>query len=321
MDLLNYKAKKTFDQKHLLTLQDWSKDEILQCLSLAIDIKAKHKKYITNKILEGMGLVMIFAKSSTRTRVSFEMGIQQLGGYSVVLTPSDSHLGRGETVADTAKVLSRYADGIMIRTFKHSDVVDMANNSTIPIINGLTDDYHPCQVLADLLTIYEHKKKISGLKMAFLGDGNNMANSLLLGCSKVGMDIAVSSPEGYLPNPQIVKIATENARKNGSQVLITTDPELAVRNADVIYTDVWASMGQEDETEDRIIHFAPYQVNEHIFSKSADNAIFLHCLPAHRGEEVTGKVIDGPNSVVFDEAENRLHAQKAIMALLMTNHE
>lgn len=321
MDLSKYIAEKTFKQKHLLTLQDWSKEEILRCLSLAIDIKTQHKKYIPFKALEGMGLAMIFAKSSTRTRVSFEMGIQQLGGYSVVLTPGDSHLDRGESIADTARVLSRYADGVMVRTFKHSDIVEMAAHSTIPIINGLTDDYHPCQVLADLMTIYEHKHKLAGLKLAFLGDGNNMANSLLIGCSKVGLDIAVASPDGYLPDPSIVAQAEKNAQESGSTVLITTDPKLAIQNADVVYTDVWASMGQEDEAAARIVHFTPYQVNEQLYNGSADDSIFLHCLPAHRGEEVTAGVIDGPHSVVFDEAENRLHAQKAIMTLLMTNHE
>ncbi len=317
MNLYAYKPEKPFSQKHLLTLQDYTPDEILQVLSLALDLKVKHKAGIAHPYLSGKTLAMIFTKSSTRTRVSFEVGIQQVGGYGLFLNSADIQLGRGETIEDTAKVLSRYVDGIMIRTFKQQDVEDLARYGSIPIINGLTDLLHPCQILADLMTIYEKKGKLQGLKLAFIGDGNNVANSLLIGCSKLGLHVSIGCPKGYEPDPQVLQWAQENSNTSGSQILITQDPREAIQGANVVYTDVWASMGQEKEAQDRIRIFTPYQVNGSLFRLAHDDAIFLHCLPTHRGEEVTVEVIDGPQSVIFDEAENRLHVQKAVMVLLM----
>ncbi|MGI6706205.1 MAG: ornithine carbamoyltransferase [Clostridia bacterium] len=317
MNLYAYKPEKPFSQKHLLTLQDYTTDEILQVLSLALDLKAKHKAGIAHPYLSDKTLAMIFTKSSTRTRVSFEVGIQQLGGYGLFLGSADIQLGRGETIEDTAKVLSRYVDGIMIRTFKQQDVEDLARYGSIPVINGLTDLLHPCQILADLMTIYEKKGKLQGLKLAFIGDGNNVANSLLIGCSKLGLHVSVGCPKGYEPDHQVLQWVQENSKTSGSQILITEDPKEAIQGADVVYTDVWASMGQEKEVQDRIRVFTPYQVNGPLFQLAHEEAIFLHCLPAHRGEEVTEEVIGGPQSVIYDEAENRLHAQKAVMVLLM----
>ncbi len=317
MDLINYKAENKFSQKHLLTLEDYSTDDILQVLSLALKLKSQLKNDEPHKVLEGKSVAMIFTKSSTRTRVSFETGIYQLGAHPLFLSANDIQLSRGEPISDTAKVLSRYVDGIMIRTFHQSDVAGLAEHGSIPVINGLTDDYHPCQVLADLMTVYEHKGKLEGLKMAFIGDGNNMANSLIAGCAKVGMSISVACPEGYLPDSEVVARSKKIAAENGCEVVITQDMELAIKDADAVYTDVWTSMGQEAENEVRMKAFKDFQVNATLFSHAKDDAIFLHCLPAHRGEEVTAEVIDGPNSVIFDEAENRLHAQKAVMALLM----
>ena len=317
MDLTNYEAKYPFAQKHLLTLQDWSEDEIYQCLSLAVKLKAMQKAGQAQKCLTGKTLAMIFAKSSTRTRVSFEVGATQLGGSALFLSTSDIQLGRGEPISDTAEVLSRMVDGIMIRTFKQSDLEALAQHGSIPIINGLTDEFHPCQVLADLLTIYEKKGTLKGLKLAFVGDGNNMAHSLMIGCSKLGIDVAVASPDGYKPNPTYTAWAVANADAHGSKVTVCTDPLEACKDADVLYTDVWASMGQEGEAEQRKKAFEGYQINNKCLSVAKKDCIFLHCLPAHRGEEVTADVIDGEHSVVFDEAENRLHAQKAVMSLLM----
>ncbi|NLO82144.1 MAG: ornithine carbamoyltransferase [Clostridiales bacterium] len=317
LDLYNYQAEKAFMQKHLIKLQDYSQDEIYQVLSKALELKQKHKEKIPHPYLSGKSLGMIFTKSSTRTRVSFEVGIYQLGGYALFLNANDIQLGRGETIGDTASVLSRYLDGLMIRTFRQEDVEELAQYSSIPVINGLTDLLHPCQVLADLMTIYEKKGALAGLKLAFIGDGNNVCHSLLIGCTKVGMHISVACPEGYLPKQEIMETAMKNGMATGADVLITHDPLEAIRDADVVYTDVWASMGQEEDFVNRVKHFSPYQVNIKLFSHAKDDAIFMHCLPAHRGEEVTSDVIDGPRSVVFDEAENRLHAHKAIMVLLM----
>jgi ornithine carbamoyltransferase len=302
---------------HLLSLHDLTTEEFEQILKLAEKLKRQQKEGVPHQLLKGKTLGMIFTKSSTRTRVSFEVGMVQLGGYPLFLSSNDIQLGRGETIYDTAQVLSRYIDGIMIRTFKHSDVEELAQFGTIPVINGLTDLLHPCQALADLLTVYEHKGTLKGLKLAYVGDGNNVAHSLLHGCAKMGMDIAVAAPKGYQCDAQIVDEAKEDAKAFGSQVLITEDPEEAVVDADVVYTDTWVSMGQEAEKAERIKIFSAYQVNTELFGKAKDDAIFLHCLPAYRGYEVTEDVIDGPQSVVFDEAENRLHAQKAIMAILM----
>jgi ornithine carbamoyltransferase len=305
--------------KHLISLHDLSVEEIESILKLAEKLKRQLKEGVSHQLLKGKTLGMIFTKSSTRTRVSFEAGLYQLGGYPLFLSSNDIQLGRGESIYDTAQVLSRYIDGIMIRTFAHSDVEDLAKYGNIPVINGLTDLMHPCQILADLLTVYEHKGTLKGLKLAYIGDGNNVANSLLHGCAKVGMDIAVASPKGYQCDSEIVSEALEDAKVSGSNILLTEDPVEAIKDADAVYTDTWISMGQEAEKQERINIFMPYQVNKELFSKAHEDAIFLHCLPAYRGYEVTEDVIDGPQSVIFDEAENRMHVQKAIMALLMGN--
>ncbi len=303
--------------KHLIDLNDVSYKEIEDLFSLAEKLKRDNKTGVEHHLLKGKSLGMIFSKSSTRTRVSFEVGMYQLGGYPIFLSSSDIQLGRGETIYDTAKVLSHYIDGIMIRTFKHSDVQDLARYGTIPIINGLTDLMHPCQILADLFTVYEKKGKLEGLKLAYIGDGNNVANSLLQGCAITGMDIAVATPAGYMCDGTILEQARQAAGISGSSIVITEDPEEAITDADVVYTDTWVSMGQEDEKEMRIKTFMPYQINGKLFSLAKKDAMFLHCLPAYRGLEVTEEIIDGPNSCIFEEAENRLHVQKAIMVTLM----
>jgi ornithine carbamoyltransferase len=268
-------------------------------------------------LLKGKTLGMIFEKPSTRTRVSFEVGMWQLGGYALYLSAGDLQLGRGETIADTARTLSRYVNGIMARVFAHQTILDLIKYSRVPVINGLSDFTHPCQGLADLFTIYEKKGRLSGLRLAYVGDGNNVAHSLLYGCSKVGMDITLACPKGYEPDPEVVSKAKEEGKGSGCKVKVTYDPKEAVQNADIVYTDVWASMGQEKEHEKRIKVFKPYQVNAKLVKEAKENYIFMHCLPAHRGEEVTDEVADSKNSVIFDQAENRLHTQKALMALIM----
>ncbi|MFD2446667.1 ornithine carbamoyltransferase [Bacillus sp. CGMCC 1.16607] len=304
-----------FKGKSFLALADFQSAELLHLLDVALQLKKQKKQ---ESYLSGKVLGMIFEKSSTRTRVSFEVGMLQLGGNAIFLSSKDIQLGRGETIADTAKVLSRYVDGIMVRTFAHESVEEFARHATVPVINGLTDLHHPTQVMADLLTILEHKGKLAGLKMCYIGDGNNnMAHSLMEGAVKVGMHISVASPKGYKPNSEITAAVMEEAKYNGSVVEITNDPQVAINQADVVVTDVWTSMGQEDETAQRLEIFQPYQVNETLCQLAKKDFIFLHCLPAHRGEEVTEEIIDGPHSVVFDEAENRLHAQKAILKVLM----
>ena len=303
--------------KHLLSLHDLTSEEIFDILSLAKKLKAETKAGIPHPILKGKTLGMIFTKSSTRTRVSFEVGMYQLGGYPLFLSSNDIQLGRGETIYDTANVLSRFLDGIMIRTFAHKDVEDLAKYGTIPIINGLTDLLHPCQILADLLTVSEYKNKLEGLKLAYIGDGNNIAHSLLYGCTKVGMDISIASPKTHSCDAQVVENAKNDAKKTGSNVILTEDPVEAIKNADVVYTDTWCSMGQEAEKAERVKIFKDYTVNKKLFSYAKDDAMFLHCLPAYRGFEVTEDVIDGPNSAIFDEAENRLHAQKAVLVMTM----
>jgi len=303
--------------KSLVEIQDLTLEEIYQIFELSSSLKLKLLSGEPHRLLEGKTLGMIFAKPSTRTRISFEVGIYQLGGIGMYFGPNDLQLKRGETIADTARVLSRYLNGIMIRTFSHQDVIDLAKYASIPVINGLTDLHHPCQVLADLFTILEKKRKLQGLKLAYVGDGNNMAHSLLQGCSKVGVDIAISTPKGYEPQKEIVNQAIENAKYFNSKVEILENPVDAVKDADIVYTDVWASMGQEAEAEERKKKFIPYQVNYDLVKYAKDDYLFMHCLPAHRGEEVTDEVADSPNSVIFDEAENRLHVQKAIMALVM----
>lgn len=303
--------------KDFISLHDLTKEEIENLISLSIKIKTDLKNGIQHKVLKNKTLGMIFSKSSTRTRVSFEVGMTQLGGYPLFLSANDIQLGRGETIYDTAKVLERYLDGIMIRTYSHDDVVELAHHADIPVINALTDLLHPCQVLADLQTVYEKKGTFENLKFTYIGDGNNMAHSIMYGCGKMGIDCAIASPEGYMPDSEVTLNAKDDFKKSGAELVITTDPVEAIKNADIVYTDTWVSMGQEAEKTDRIKIFMPYQVNKELFKNAKSDAIFMHCLPAYRGYEVTEDVIDGPNSVIFDEAENRLHAQKAIMATLM----
>lgn len=311
--------KQSLIGKDFLTLKDFTKEEIMYLMNLAVQLKEDQKANIAHKRLEGKTLAMIFEKSSTRTRVSFETGMFQLGGHALFLNTNDLQIGRGEEVSDTAKVLSSYVDGIMIRTFEQDMVEQLAENASIPVINGLTDDYHPCQVLADLLTIYEHKGGFDGKKLAYVGDGNNMAHSLMIGCAIMGMDCSIGVPEGYEVNKEILTIAKEKAKSTGATIEQTYDPTIAVKDADVVYTDVWTSMGWEDEAQERLEAFKDYQVNKDLVQYAKDDYLFFHCLPAHRGEEVSAEIIDGPNSVVFEEAENRLHAQKALLATIMAN--
>lgn len=303
--------------KDFISLHDFSTQEIKYILNLAHDLKLKQKKGQPHQLLKGKTLGMIFQKSSTRTRVSFEVGMYQLGGSALFLSSNDLQIGRGEPIKDTARVLSRYVDGIMIRTYSHDDVVELGKYADVPVINALTDLLHPCQVLADLMTIEEHHGKLKGEKLTYIGDGNNMAHSLMFGGAKMGMDIVIASPKGYQPNPEIVKLAMEDAKVTGGSITVTTDIKEASKDANVLYTDVWASMGQEGEAKERFEHFKTYQVNSELLKLAHKNCIVMHCLPAHRGEEITEEVLEGPQSVVFDEAENRLHAQKAIMALTM----
>lgn len=300
-----------------ISLRDCTPEQISGLLELAIKLKKEQKAGIPHPLLKGKTLGMIFTKSSTRTRVSFEVGMTQLGGYPLFLSSNDLQLGRGEPIYDTAKVLERYLDGIMIRTFAHQDVLDLAKYADIPVINALTDLLHPCQVLADLQTIYEKKGALKGLKLAYIGDGNNMANSLLYGCGKMGLDCAVATPAGYEPDAEVVENAKGDFAASDASMLLTQDPAEAIKDADIVYTDTWVSMGMEAEKAERVKLFMPYQVNGALFAKAKDDAIFMHCLPAYRGYEVTEDVIDGAHSVIFDEAENRLHAQKAVMATLM----
>lgn len=298
-----------------LTLADFSQDEIHGLLALARRLKRGRR---VQPLLAGKSLAMVFQKPSTRTRVSFEVAMTQLGGTALFLSGRDLQLGRGETIADTAQVLSRYVDGIMIRTFAHSEVEELAAAASIPVINGLTDQDHPCQVLADLLTIVEHRRAgLEGLKVAFIGDGNNMAHAWLLAAGVLGFDLDVAAPSGYQPNPAIVRQAQGLAAQSGAKLRLLTDPAAAAAGADVLYTDVWASMGQEEEAAQRRLDFAGYQVTDDLAAAANTDYLFLHCLPAHRGEEVSAGVIDGPHSVVFDEAENRLHAQKALLLALL----
>ena len=303
--------------KSVASLADLTKEEIEQILKTSELLKLQSLRGQEHPLLKGKTLAMIFEKPSTRTRVSFEVGMWQLGGYALYLSASDLQLGRGETIGDTAKVLSRYVDGIMARVFAHQTILDLVKYSTVPVINGLSDFVHPCQGLADLFTIYEKKGQLSGLKLAYIGDGNNVAHSLIYGCSKVGMDIGLACPKGHEPNPKVVAEGREGARRNGRVVTVTNDPVEVVLGADVVYTDVWASMGREKEHEERVKIFKPYQVNTEMVKRAKQDYIFMHCLPAHRGEEVTDEVADSKNSVIFDQAENRLHTQKALMALTM----
>jgi ornithine carbamoyltransferase len=301
--------------RDFLSIRDFSSEELTALLSLARDIKAKPAAFAQS--LKGQTLAMIFEKPSLRTRVSFDVGIQQLGGFSVYLSPAEINLGKRESVHDVAKNLERMVQAIMIRTFGHDIVEDMARHADIPIINGLTDFSHPCQAMADYMTILEVKGTLRGLKVAFIGDGNNVANSLLFGGVRFGAHVSVATPQGYEPRPDVVEWVREHEKATGSACTITNDPFEAARDADVIYTDVWASMGQESEAAARKAIFKPFQVDLELFAEANDDAVFMHCLPAHRGEEVAAEVIDSPRSVVFQQAENRLHAQKAIMVAVM----
>lgn len=298
--------------KHFLKLSDWSREEIYEALDLADKLKYEKKHGISHKLLEGKTLGMIFEKSSTRTRVSFEVGIHDLGGSGLFLSSRDLQIGRGEPVEDTARVLSRYLDGIMIRTFAQSEVEALAKYGSIPIINGLTDYCHPCQVMADLQTIREYKGTLEGKKLTFIGDGNNMANSLIVGGIKTGMKVSVACPAGNKPDTEIMKWASENGDFTYTENILE-----AVAGADAVYTDVWASMGQENEAEERKRIFVDYQINSEVMKAANDGALVMHCLPAHRGEEITADVFEAHANEIFDEAENRLHAQKAIMVLCM----
>ncbi|UZP03007.1 ornithine carbamoyltransferase [Clostridium botulinum] len=304
-------------KKDLLKMDDLSKEEILEILNLADQLKYEQKHGIEHKHLKGKSLGMIFEKSSTRTRVSFEVGMYQLGGNALFLSNRDLQIGRGEPIEDTARVLSRFLNGIMIRTFSQDSIETLAKYSSIPIINGLTDDEHPCQVLADLMTIREYKNILEGLNVAFIGDGNNMANSLMIGCLKVGMNFSIASPKDYTVNETYLSKAKEIAKKECVNLKSTTSPFEAAKDADVIITDVWASMGQEEEQTLRIKAFNGFQVNDELMNLAKSNAIVLHCLPAHREEEITAKVLEEHSKEIFDESENRLHAQKAVLVKFM----
>ncbi|GLB58888.1 ornithine carbamoyltransferase [Cytobacillus sp. NCCP-133] len=312
-------ADKTLNIKgqDFLTLADYSPEVIKGLLKKAAQLKEAHLMGETAPLLQGKVLGMIFEKSSTRTRVSFEAGMLQLGGHALYLNSQDLQLGRGESIADTAKVLSQYVDAIMIRTFSHDKIEELAHHATIPVINGLTDQYHPCQALADLLTIQEMKGTFEGQNLVYVGDGNNVAHSLMIAAAKMGVNITIACPDGYEPDPAILKLSKEFAEQNGAEVKVSHTPEEAVKDADAIYTDVWTSMGQEAENEKRLNDFALYQVNEYLVQYAKKDFVFLHCLPAHRGEEVTAGVIDGSNSAVFQQAGNRLHVQKAILSEIL----
>jgi len=300
--------------RHLLTLEELSNKELLGLLKLASQVKKKPAKY--KKALKGQALGMIFEKSSTRTRVSFEVGMFQLGGHALFLNSNDIQIGRGETIADTARVLSRFVQGIMIRTFAHKIVEELSQHATVPVINGLTDSHHPCQILADLQTLLEHYGKLKGLKIVFVGDGNNVSHSLMIGAAKTGAHFKLVCPKGYEPDAAMLGRAQKEAAKTGSLIEVVHQVQGSVKAADAVYTDVWTSMGQEAEKAKRLNDFKGFQVDEKLMAESP-KAVFLHCLPAHRGEEVSAGVMDGNQSLVFDQAENRLHAQKALLITLM----
>jgi ornithine carbamoyltransferase len=323
--------------KDFISIHDYSPEEIKEILSLAAELKEKQKRKEKHEYLWGKSLAMIFEKPSTRTRVSFEIGMWQLGGLAINLDQEAIGLGTRESIGDVARTLSRYADAILIRTFAHEKVLELAKYATIPVINGLSDLLHPCQALADVFTIFEKKNVgagyepkwfipgfiptrssgLHGVKVAYIGDGNNVCHSLMFAAAKLGMNLVVATPAGYEPKDEIVKLAFADAQKHGAEITIINDPVIAAKDADVIYTDVWASMGQEREKVKRIKKFKSYQINKELVKLAKPDFIFMHCLPAHRGEEVTDEVIDGPNSVVFDQAENRLHVQKAILVKLL----
>ncbi len=304
--------------RNLLSLVDYSGEEIRSILELGFKLKHKQKEGQPHNFLEGRTLAMIFQKSSTRTRLSFEVGMEQLGGRGLFLSVGDLQMGRGEPVKDTARTLSRYVDGIMIRTFDQEEVEELARYASVPVINGLTDRFHPCQALADLMSVWEKCGELAPeRKVVYLGDGNNVAHSLMLGCSKLGLQLRVAHPPGYAPDGDIVELARREARSSGGELVLMEDPEQAVKGCEVVYTDVWTSMGQESEKEEKRKHFAPYQLNRALLDKAEPGAVVMHCLPAHRGEEITDQVIESEQSVVFDQAENRLHAQKALLSMLI----
>ena len=302
--------------RDFLVLQDFTPQEISLILDTASDLKRETAREAVHRLIQGKTLAMIFQKPSTRTRVSFEVAMNQLGGHSIYLGWNDVHLGRGEPISDTARVLDRYVDGIMARVFSHDHLEELAENAKIPVINGLSDLFHPCQILGDLLTIREKRGDLEGLKLAFVGDGNNVCNSLLLGCSKIGMDISVGTPKGYEPAQGVVDLTKKNATDSGSKVEINNSPKAVLKDADIIYTDVWISMGQEKESEKRKKDFNQFQVTEELCSVAYENYLFMHCLPREK-YEVTDEVFYGPHSIVWDQAENRLHAQKALLVLLL----
>jgi len=300
-----------------LRVNDWSPEELTTVLELADRLKARHRSGVADRVLEGRTLGMIFTKPSTRTRISFETGIWQLGGTGLYLSANDLQLGRGETIRDTAVVLSRYLDGIMIRTFDQSDVDGLAEHAEIPVINGLTDSFHPCQALADVMTIRERFGKLDGVRVAYLGDGNNVCHSLMVACAKLGASFVAATPEGYEPEDEVVGWARAAAEASGGDVELTHDRDEAIRSANVLYTDVWTSMGQDEERERRLRDLEPYRIDDRVLRLASGNAIVMHCLPAHYGEEVTEAVLHGSQSAAWDQAENRLHAQKALMALVI----
>ena len=307
--------------KDLLCIHDLSTEEVLLILDVAKKLKKMQKMGVPHEFCKGKTLAMMFSKASTRTRVSFETGFYQLGGHAIYLSDRDSQIGRGEPIRDTARVLSRMVDGIMIRTFSNDSVIELAQYASVPVINGLTDLLHPCQALTDLLTIEEHLGSLKGRKLVYVGDGNNMAHSLMYACAKVGMDMVCASPKGYQPDPVVLKQAQEDAALTGCHISVEEDILKAVQGADVLYTDVWTSMGQEAEREIRLKALHDYQINSELLKSANEGAIVLHCLPAHRGEEITEEVLEGPQSFVWDQAENRLHTQKAVMVLLMSDAE
>jgi ornithine carbamoyltransferase len=306
----------TLKGRSFIDLSDFERFELRQVLDAGHELKRKQKRGESHELLKGKSLAMIFMKSSTRTRVSFEVGMTQLGGHALYLESGGTQLGRGETIGDTARVLSRYCDVIMARVFAHSDVADLAKYATVPVINGLSDLLHPCQIMADMMTIEEHRGSLEGQKIVYMGDSNNVSNSIMQGCTIMGMNVTIGSPKGYTPSEKILKKATQLSKKYGTTLEVISNPDEAAKGADVIYTDTFFSMGQE-RSKEKEVALMPFQVNKTLVEKAKKDVIVMHCLPAHRNEELTSEVMDGPRSVVFDQAENRLHAQKGIMALIV----
>ena len=302
--------------RNFVDLSDFERFELRQFLDAGHDLKRKLKRREPHEVLKGKSLAMIFMKSSTRTRVSFEVGMTQLGGHALYLEPSGTQLGRGETIGDTAQVLSRYCDVIMARVYAHEEVAELAKHATVPVINGLSDLLHPCQIMADMMTIEEHHGELEGQKIVYVGDSNNVSNSIMQGCTIMGMDVTIGSPKGYSPTEDILKKATHLSKRYGTTLEVVNNPDEAVKGADVIYTDTFFSMGQE-RSKEKEAALMPFQVNKSLVNKAKSNVIVMHCLPAHRDEELTSEVMDGSHSVVFDQAENRLHAQKGILALIV----